>query len=104
MLIGVVGKANVGKSTFFKAATLAEAEIAINNAIITLGAEAKEGDEKAIKAISDIGILSSKSSFSTPTSNAIKELEVIQNTLGIDDGIKTKAKQAIVSVKQVHTL
>ena len=28
MLIGVVGKANVGKSTFFKAATLAEIEIA----------------------------------------------------------------------------
>ena len=28
MLIGVVGKANVGKSTFFKAATLAEVEIA----------------------------------------------------------------------------
>ena len=28
MLIGVVGKPNVGKSTFFKAATLAEAEIA----------------------------------------------------------------------------
>lgn len=28
MLIGVVGKANVGKSTFFKAATLAETEIA----------------------------------------------------------------------------
>lgn len=28
MLVGVVGKANVGKSTFFKAATLAEAEIA----------------------------------------------------------------------------
>lgn len=28
MLIGVVGKANTGKSTFFKAATLAEAEIA----------------------------------------------------------------------------
>ena len=28
MLIGIVGKANVGKSSFFKAATLAEAEIA----------------------------------------------------------------------------
>ncbi len=28
MIIGVVGKANVGKSTFFKSATLAEAEIA----------------------------------------------------------------------------
>ncbi|MBI2129281.1 redox-regulated ATPase YchF [Candidatus Woesearchaeota archaeon] len=28
MLVGVVGKANVGKSTFFKAATLAEVEIA----------------------------------------------------------------------------
>ena len=28
MLIGVVGKPSVGKSTFFKAATLAEAEIA----------------------------------------------------------------------------
>ena len=28
MLIGIVGKANVGKSTFFKAATLADAEIA----------------------------------------------------------------------------
>lgn len=28
MFIGIVGKANVGKSTFFKAATLAEAEIA----------------------------------------------------------------------------
>ena len=28
MMIGVVGKANVGKSTFFKAATLAEVEIA----------------------------------------------------------------------------
>ena len=28
MLIGVVGKPNVGKSTFFKAATLAEVEIA----------------------------------------------------------------------------
>ena len=28
MLIGIVGKANVGKSTFFKAATLAEVEIA----------------------------------------------------------------------------
>ncbi|MBW3016971.1 50S ribosome-binding GTPase, partial [Candidatus Woesearchaeota archaeon] len=28
MIIGVVGKANVGKSTFFKAATLAEVEIA----------------------------------------------------------------------------
>ena len=28
MLIGVVGKPNVGKSTFFKAATLADAEIA----------------------------------------------------------------------------
>jgi hypothetical protein len=26
MLVGVVGKANVGKSTFFKAATLAEVE------------------------------------------------------------------------------
>lgn len=28
MLIGIVGKPNVGKSTFFRAATLAEAEIA----------------------------------------------------------------------------
>ena len=28
MLIGIVGKANVGKSTFFKAATLSEVEIA----------------------------------------------------------------------------
>ena len=28
MLVGVVGKANVGKSTFFKAATMAEVEIA----------------------------------------------------------------------------
>ena len=28
MLIGVVGKANVGKSTFFKALTLADVEIA----------------------------------------------------------------------------
>src|SRR3989339_577510 len=28
MIVGVVGKANVGKSTFFKAATLAEVEIA----------------------------------------------------------------------------
>ncbi|HLD08852.1 MAG TPA: GTPase, partial [Methylophilaceae bacterium] len=28
MLIGIVGKPNVGKSTFFKAATLAEAAIA----------------------------------------------------------------------------
>ena len=28
MLIGIVGKANVGKSTFFKAATLAEVETA----------------------------------------------------------------------------
>ncbi|MEK6809473.1 MAG: GTPase, partial [Nanoarchaeota archaeon] len=28
MLIGIVGKPNVGKSTFFKAATLAEVEIA----------------------------------------------------------------------------
>ena len=28
MLVGVVGKANVGKSTFFKAMTLAEVEIA----------------------------------------------------------------------------
>tara|TARA_B100000315_G_scaffold189877_1_gene179804 strand:+ start:1028 stop:1153 length:126 start_codon:yes stop_codon:yes gene_type:complete len=28
MLIGIVGKPNCGKSTFFKAATLAEVEIA----------------------------------------------------------------------------
>ena len=28
MIVGIVGKANVGKSTFFKAATLAEVEIA----------------------------------------------------------------------------
>ena len=28
MLVGIVGKANVGKSTFFKAATLSEVEIA----------------------------------------------------------------------------
>ena len=28
MLIGIVGKANVGKSTFFKAQTLANVEIA----------------------------------------------------------------------------
>ncbi|MCK5630655.1 MAG: 50S ribosome-binding GTPase, partial [Nanoarchaeota archaeon] len=28
MIVGVVGKANIGKSTFFKAATLAEVEIA----------------------------------------------------------------------------
>ena len=28
MIVGVVGKANVGKSTFFKAATLADVEIA----------------------------------------------------------------------------
>jgi ribosome-binding ATPase len=28
MIIGVVGKANVGKSTFFKASTLADVEIA----------------------------------------------------------------------------
>ena len=28
MLIGIVGKPNVGKSTFFKAATLAEVDIA----------------------------------------------------------------------------
>ena len=28
MLIGIIGKANVGKSTFFKALTLSEVEIA----------------------------------------------------------------------------
>ncbi|MFT4344176.1 MAG: GTPase, partial [Candidatus Woesearchaeota archaeon] len=28
MIVGVVGKANVGKSTFFKSATLADVEIA----------------------------------------------------------------------------
>ncbi len=35
MLIGVVGKTNVGKSTFFKAATLAEVEIA-NHPFVTI--------------------------------------------------------------------
>ncbi len=40
MLIGVVGKSNVGKSTFFKAATLAEVEIA-NYPFVTI--KANEG-------------------------------------------------------------
>jgi len=40
MLVGVVGKANVGKSTFFKAATLAEVEIA-NYPFVTI--KANEG-------------------------------------------------------------
>lgn len=35
MLIGIVGKSNVGKSTFFKAATLAEVEIA-NHPFVTI--------------------------------------------------------------------
>ena len=35
MLIGVVGKTNTGKSTFFKAATLAEVEIA-NRPFVTI--------------------------------------------------------------------
>ena len=35
MLIGVVGKPNCGKSTFFKAATLAEVEIA-NRPFVTI--------------------------------------------------------------------
>lgn len=55
MLIGVVGKANVGKSTFFKAATLAEVEIA-NYPFTTIDKNEGVGFVKVKCAESDFNI------------------------------------------------
>jgi len=55
MLIGVVGKANVGKSTFFKAATLAEVEIA-NYPFVTIKANEGVGFVKVDCADKDFKI------------------------------------------------
>ena len=54
MLIGVVGKANVGKSTFFKAATLAEVEIA-NYPFATIKPNSGVGYVRVKDAAQDFG-------------------------------------------------
>ncbi len=55
MLVGVVGKANVGKSTFFKAATLAEVEIA-NYPFVTIKANSGIGFVKVDCADKELNV------------------------------------------------
>lgn len=55
MIVGVVGKANVGKSTFFKAATLAEVEIA-NYPFATIKPNTGVGYVKIDCADKDMGV------------------------------------------------
>ncbi len=55
MIIGIVGKANVGKSTFFKAATLAEVEIA-NYPFATIKPNSGIGYVKVDCADKDFGV------------------------------------------------
>src|SRR3989338_2930541 len=57
MLVGVVGKANVGKSTFFKAATLAEVEIA-NYPFATIKPNSGIGYVRVRDAAADLGKVS----------------------------------------------
>ncbi|RMF06098.1 redox-regulated ATPase YchF [Candidatus Woesearchaeota archaeon] len=57
MLIGVVGKANVGKSTFFKACTLAEVEIA-NYPFATIKPNHGVGYVRVVDAGPDFGVVS----------------------------------------------
>ena len=57
MLVGVVGKANVGKSTFFKAATLAEVEIA-NYPFATIKPNSGIGYVRVRDAAADFGKVS----------------------------------------------
>jgi len=57
MLIGVVGKANVGKSTFFKASTLAEVEIA-NYPFATIKPNSGVGYVRVNDAAQDFGKVS----------------------------------------------
>ena len=54
MLVGIVGKANVGKSTFFKAATLAEVEIA-NYPFATIKPNEGVGFVKVKSAAQELG-------------------------------------------------
>ena len=55
MIIGVVGKANVGKSTFFKAATLAEVEIG-NYPFVTIKANSGVGYVKVKCVDQEFGV------------------------------------------------
>jgi ribosome-binding ATPase len=57
MIIGVVGKANVGKSTFFKAATLAEVEIA-NYPFATIRPNSGVGYTKIVDVAKEFGKVS----------------------------------------------
>ena len=57
MIVGIVGKANVGKSTFFKAATLAEVEIA-NYPFATIKPNEGVGYVKIIDPAKDFGKVS----------------------------------------------
>ena len=55
MLIGIVGKPNVGKSTFFKSMTLAEVEIA-NYPFATINPNTGAGHVK-IKDVANLSII-----------------------------------------------
>ena len=68
---------------------------ALNDAITILGQKATEGDEMAVKAISDIGLLSSEKNLHHPTRSVRRELEMIMESPNIDRNIRLQAMSSI---------
>lgn len=73
---------------------------ALNDAIATLGKKAIAGDEMAVKAISDIGLLSSEKNLRLPTGSIIRELEMITESPNIDKNIRLQAMSSVDVLKR----
>ena len=74
--------------------------LALNDAIATLGKKATEGDEMAVNAISDIGLLSSEKNLHSPTRNVRRELEMITESPNIDRNIRSQALHSIEALER----
>ena len=68
---------------------------ALNDAIATLGKKAMEGDEMAVKAISDIGLLSYENNLHRPTRSVMRELGMITESPDINRDIRQQAMHSI---------
>ncbi|MET1077656.1 MAG: hypothetical protein ABWY06_06515 [Pseudomonas sp.] len=77
------------------------AELAVNDAIASLGKEATTGDTGAIEALRDIGRLSFKSSLPFSAFSALGELEMLRSKPEVDAQTKSQAAMAIDEIKEL---
>lgn len=71
---------------------------ALQQAITELSKKAKEGDESAIHAITDIGSLSASKNIPGPTETAIREFKELQSTPSLSNELRTKVDSAASSL------